>query len=545
MLVLRRSPLALLLWAILAVGCQDVPAQDSGGALSAEQAAYDVTFYDLAVAVHPDQRRIDGTLSVTATVTDSLSALVLDLDHRLDVSRVWSSANPSRTLPFERRAGRNELWISLPETNVPGDTVRLTVAYGGTPREAPNPPWEGGVTWATTPNGAPWIATSCQTEGADLWWPVKDHPSDEPDSMDVAITVPDTLVAASNGHLNRVEKASDSTETYHWDISTPINTYAVTLNVAPYARLDTTYRSAAGEEVPVSVYVLPPDTATAQTHLPGLLDQVQFLEDALGPYPFRLDKYGVAQTPFLGMEHQTLIAYGHDFETGGLGYDAGFDALHFHELAHEWYGNCLTVRDWKDFWLHEGTATYLEALYAESNGGEDAYHEVIRHHRRQITNQSPIVRREPTGAEAAYSRDVYVKGALVLHTLRHVLGEDRLKTLLRRFVSPDPGKEPNCRHVDTEEFLRRAEAVAGRSLDAFGETYLYQAALPKLETARTGRTLSLHWARADTAFAVPVPVSVQGKRRVVDMPGGQGELTLPSDTASVRIDPENWLLRAR
>jgi aminopeptidase N len=509
-----------------------------------EQAAYDVTFYDLAVAVHPERRTIDGELAVTAEVTDSLDVLVLNLHRRLAVTGAWPTGTPTRSLSVERRADGNQLWISLPAATAPGDRIRVTVAYEGRPRVAPNPPWDGGFTWARTPGGAPWIATSCQTAGADLWWPVKDHPSDEPDSMDVAITVPDSLVAASNGRLQSVERASDSTETYRWEVSTSINPYAVTLNVAPYARIDTTYRSVAGTDVPVSFYALRSDSATAAAQLPQFLDQVRFLEETLGPYPFRADKYGIAQTPFLGMEHQTLIAYGHNFTTGGLGYDAGFDALHFHELAHEWYGNCLTVRDWKDFWLHEGTATYLEALYAEALRGREGYQQVIRHHRRQIANRVPIARRAPTTAQEAYNRDVYYKGALVLHTLRHTIGEEAVTTLLRRFVAPE-SEAPACRHVDTEDFLRQAEAISGRSLDAFAETYLYQASLPRLDTTRVGQTLSLQWARADTAFSVPVPVEVAGESRVVSMSGGVGELTLPSDTATVRIDPDGWVLRAQ
>ena len=544
MLPTRSSLIALLLWAVLAMSCQDVPAQDSGGALSPQQSAYDVTFYNLSVTVHPERKTIDGTLAVRADVTDSLDVFVLNLDHRLSVTRVSPSGSPSRSLDVERRAGGNELWISLPEAKAAGDRVALTVDYEGAPRVAPNPPWGGGFTWSTTPSGAPWIATSCQTAGADLWWPVKDHPADEPDSMDVAFTVPDSLVAASNGRLAGVEQASDSTKTYRWDVSTSINTYGVTLNVAPYAVIDTTYQSTAGTDVPVSFYALPSDAATARAHLPQFLKHVRFLEETLGAYPFRADKYGIAQTPFLGMEHQTLIAYGNDFQSGGLGYDAGFDALHFHELAHEWYGNCLTVRDWKDFWLHEGTATYLEALYAESLRGEEAYHEVISHARRQIGNQSPIARKRPASAQEMYNRDVYYKGALVLHTLRSMIGADSVKTLLRRFVASGSTNGPACRHVDTNDFLKLAESVAGQSLEGFAETYLYQASLPRLETTRTDSVLTLTWTNAAEGFAVPVPVQIDGETRTVSMEGGRGSFSL-SQEASVTIDPEEWVLRAR
>ncbi|MEF8815587.1 MAG: M1 family metallopeptidase [Salinibacter sp.] len=537
--------LLVLSWAF--AGCSSTPAQDSGGPLPPEQAAYDVLHYDLDVTVTPARERIEGEVAVRAAVEDTLGVLVLNLDRRLSVRQAWEGGEDGAVRRLvERRNGQNELWIDLGRSYVPGDTLRVRVAYAGSPRVAPNPPWDGGLTWDETPTGAPWVATSCQTEGADLWWPVKDHPSDEPDSMDLAFTVPDSLVAASNGRLRSVERASDSTKTYRWHVSTPINTYNVALNAAPYVSLDTTYTSTSGDAVPVSAYVLPSDSARAARALPAFLDQVRFLEDTLGPYPPRADKYGLAQSPFLGMEHQSLIAYGHDFTPGGLGHGAPFDALHFHELAHEWYGNLVTVRDWKDFWLHEGPATYLEALYAEERQGDSAYHGRIDRFRQAMTGGAPIARRGPTTAGEIYHGDVYYRGALILHTLRHVIGEEALRTLLRRFAYPDgpvrDGETP-FRHVTTGEFMRLAESVSGRSLDAFFEVYLYRDTLPVLETSRADGRLQLRWTHTGEAtFEVPVPVRVADSTRRVSMTGGQGRLSIPAD-ADVEVDPAGWVLR--
>jgi len=547
--LLFASFCSLLLLAL--TGCRSTPAQDSGGPLLPEQAAVDVTFYDLDVSIDPATRRIRGTLAARAAVRDPLEQFVLNLDRRLSVERVRvGAAGAQADASFERRAEGNQLWIALPSRAVPGDTVQVAVTYAGAPREAPNPPWDGGFTWSQTPQGAPWIATSGQTEGADLWWPVKDHPSDEPDSMAIAVTVPDTLVAASNGVLQRTTARTDTTRTFHWRVSTPINTYGVALNIAPYARLDTTYASTSGADLPVSFYALPSDSAHARRALPHFLSHVRFLEETLGPYPFRADKYGIAQTPFLGMEHQTIIAYGNDFNlSGGLGYDAGFDALHFHELAHEWFGNCLTVRDWKDFWLHEGFATYLEALYAEELRGADGLRRVTEHFRRQIAARAPIARRTPTSAEAIYGRDVYYRGALTLHTLRHMIGDDAFRTLLRRFVYPTDAAASatggrQCRHVTTDGFVDLAEEVAGRPLDAFVDTYLYRADLPRLDTSRTDGILTLRWAQSrDAPLAVPVPVSVNGEMQRVAMSNGEATLEVGRN-AEVVLDPNGWILRA-
>lgn len=544
---LPRSPVRAVVLLLLIGGmggCTDAPAQDSGGALLPEQAAYDVTHYDLAVTVAPAQKRIEGELTVHAVVEQSLDELVLNLDRRLSVERAWNENRPAADRPVERRDDKNQLWIELGERYTSGDTIRVTVAYEGSPRVAPRAPWDGGFSWSTTPSGAPWIATSCQTEGADLWWPVKDHPSDEPDSMDISFTVPDSLTAASNGVLQGIERASDSTRTFYWNVSTPINTYNVALNVAPYVRLDTTYASTSGVSVPVSMYVLPSDSAQAARALPDFLEQVRYLEETLGPYPPRADKYGIAQTPYLGMEHQSIIAYGHNFTTGGIGYEAPFDALHFHELAHEWYGNLITAKDWKDFWLHEGPATYLEALYAEHLEGDSAYHALTDYFRAQVEGGTPIARREPTTAEDIYHRHVYFRGALTLHTLRYVVGEATLRRILRRFATSSSGDGSVFRQVTTSDFQQLAETVSDRSLEAFFDVYLYQPALPALDTTRTADALRLQWTNTgDAVFSVPVPIRVNGKTRRVSMRGGQGRLAMP-DTADVTIDPKGWVLRA-
>jgi aminopeptidase N len=246
------------------------------------------------------------------------------------------------------------------------------------------------------------------------------------------------------------------------------------------------------------------------------------------------------------MEHQSLIAYGHDFGDGGLGYDAPFDALHFHELAHEWYGNFVTARDWKDFWLHEGPATYLEALYAEHLEGDRAYHDLTSYFREQVTGGTAIARTTPTTAESIYHRDVYFRGAMVLHTLRYLVGEEVVRTLLRRFLYPE-GRMRNARSafrlVTTSDFIDTAEAVTGRSLDAFFDVYLYRAPLPALETSRSEGTLTLRWTdTGDASFAVPVPVQVNDTTRRVRMAGGTGQVAVPAG-AEVEVDPQGWLLR--
>ncbi len=275
---------------------------DSGGPLLPEQAAYDVTFYDLALAINPEQRSIEGSVCVEAKIVQPIEWFVLDLDTALTATKVelLNRALQTSALKFEKRGSR--IWIHMRNSRQSGEQVSVRVFYNGKPKIAPMPPWVGGFTWAKTAEGQHWIATSVQNDGADLWWPCKDHPSDEADSVAITVTVPKPLVVASNGKLRRVSENPKQTRTYFWFHSNPINNYNVALNIAPYRTLETTYKSTAGETVPVIFYALPESFDKAQALFPQLNEHLAFYEKLLGPYPFRADKYGVAETPHLVLQ---------------------------------------------------------------------------------------------------------------------------------------------------------------------------------------------------------------------------------------------------
>jgi len=526
----------------------------SGGALTPEQAAYDVAYYDLTLALDSGARAIEGTLAVGCVVLDLLSTLVLDLDEALDVRAVhelFARERAPRTLSFEHTEG--VLRIDLGATREPFSELYVAVDYGGRPREAEQPPWKGGFTWTETPSGEPWIATTCQQEGADLWWPCKDHPSDEPEEMRLHVRVPEPLVVAANGRLERREAHDDGTWTWHWYVSTPINHYAVALNVAPYVELRHDYTSVTGEPLPISFYVLPSSVEPGREFLPEIAAHLRWYEETFGPYPFRADKYAVVETPHLGMEHQTIIAYGNDFETDGR----GFDWLHHHELAHEWWGNLVTVADWKDFWIHEGFATYCQSLYAEHLRGREGLVESVRGIRHHLNNVEPVAPTTSCTTREIYfdkrgrsDNDIYYKGALVLHTLRWLIGDEPFFRSLRRMCYPDPELErvtggEQCRFATTEDFVAIVEDEAGRELDAFFDVYLRQPALPELVVERGEGTLRLDW-KVPGGLELPLPVEVlvedeAGDERVRCAPGQTLEIRPGAD---VTIDPDAWVLRA-
>jgi aminopeptidase N len=549
----RIGLLTLLLACLSSPACaQTNDPYDSGGVMLPEQAAYDVQSYDLDLAVDPVKQSISGSLTVMADVATPLSWFVLDLDPRFEVTSVRDEYLGGKELHYEFRGAR--LWIQPVETIQPRSSVKLTVSYHGTPRIAPNPPWDGGFQWEKTASGDHWIATSCQMIGADMWWPVKDHVSDEPETMQLHIRVPDPLVVASNGRLDRVEKHSDGTSTYHWNINNPINAYNVALNIAPYRIIEDTFTSVAGDTFPLQFFVLPEDYDKGLELFEEIKEHLAFYEKFLGPYPFRSDKYGVAQTPHLGMEHQTIIAYGAGFDNTSMtrGNDLGFDALHHHELAHEWWGNLVTNVQWSDMWLHEGFGSYMQPLYREQLFGQKSYDEAMMQQRRGIQNTAAVAPVEILSSREIYAgHDIYSKGSWVLHSLRFLIGDDSFFTLLRRQAYPDPAMEAvtdgsQTRFGTTADFMQLTNDVTGQNLDWFFETYIRNPALPELKIVRDGTTATVFWSHPleDIPFPMPVEIEIDGKVQRYEMPEfGRLKLDI-SETAVVRLDPRNRVLRA-
>ncbi len=521
----------------------------SGGVLLPEEAAYDVRHYDLTLELDPEERSIEGRLVMTATLLEETDAIVFDLDERLEI----------RALELEGAAmdfTRGELQrVRVPVAGIEvSSEFRIAVTYGGKPRRAPNPPWSGGFSWSKTEAGEHWIVTSCQGEGADLWWPVKDHPSDEADSVDLRFSVPEGLSAVSNGKLVSIEPAErQGYRVHHWHVSTPINSYGVALNVAPYVQLSHEYESVTGETFPFYFWVLPENVEQGKAILPEFADHVAFHEKLLGPYPFRADKYGVVETPHLGMEHQSIIAYGNKFR-GDPTFD--YDWLHHHELSHEWWANLVTAKDWNDFWIHEGIGTYMQALYLEQRFGKDEYLKKMAMDRGSIANRGALAPRDPKPTGWMYfsgsssespGGDIYFKGSWVCHTLRWMLGDEVFFQVLRRWAYPTEALEGTtdgsaCRFATTDELLAIAEEVSGVELDGFFEVYLRRAALPELVSERSKGSLTLRWNAEVDEFRMPVELEIEGERRRVEVSTepvridvGEGELV---------IDPDRWLLRS-
>lgn len=544
----------VLFFACLTVAASGAYAQKptaTGGPLRYEQAVYDVQSYDVALKIDPVARTYAGTTTMIAKTVIPTNVVLLDLDVPYRVESV--SDGEGHALRFERGADTLRIWF--PQSKQVGDVIKTVVTYSGSPRVAPNAPWTGGTVWGKTPSGAPWISVALQGDGADLLFPVKDHPSDKPATATMRLTVPQPLVAVGPGKLRKTTPNPDGTTTYEWFMGVPIANYSIVFNAAPYKLVQDKVKSVAGGTIPIQFYVLPEDEAKAPRLIEETKKYVAFFEKYLGPYAFRTQKLGIVETPHLGMEHSTAIAYGNQFR-----FDKdGFDWLMFHEFGHEWWANLVTAVDWKDFWIHEGFQSYMDTLYQEHLHGRQAYLDKMKARARVIRNRQPVAPRDAKIGYEVYMAapdykqsdgDIYDKGALILHSLRYLIGDEAFFKSLRHMAYPTPEMEKLTdgrqeRLVTTDDYLRIAEADSGRDLGWFFEVYLRQPALPRLVTEVRGSTLYLKWETPDgLPFPMPVDVQVNGKLQRVEMPRGEASVSFTGSTAPV-VDPEGWVLKAR
>jgi aminopeptidase N len=522
---------------------------DSSRPLSDNMTSYDVEHYGLRTEVHPEEKSISGSVAIRIVATKSMLVLELDFDGLFTIDSVEDG---SGALEYTRDDAK--LYVTLRERLAKDATDEVTISYHGQPLEAERPPWDGGFVWEETPSGKPWIATAVQGEGCDVWFPCKDHPAGEPLSADFYYTVPLGLTAAGNGVLISVEPVGDDRQAFHWRTEVATNTYGIALNVGPYVLIEGSYTSSNGTEIPLQFWAIEEHAEQAQE----LFDRefasvIEFFERKLGPYPWGQEKLGVAETPHLGMEHQTINAYGNEFARG----EFGFDWLFHHELAHEWFGNVMTHVTVSDMWLHEGTGAFMQPEYAREVLGDAAYYAGIYGTYQKISACNAIAPREEFSADQLVfddpdgegpGGDIYSKGVWLLTSLRYVIGEEAFWTSIRRLIydTPNPAelKPPiQPRFRSTDDFMRIASEESGQDLAWFFEVYARRGPLPVLSNTQIGDDLVLEWENVDDLpFPMPVPVRFDGKIQRIEFEENKATLTGTSQK-DILIDPFMRVLR--
>jgi len=474
------------------------------------RAWWDVQFYDLHVRVNLADSSVRGWNAITYRVFQPSRDMQIDLQQPLEIDSI---VQDGRKLTYRRDA--NAFFVTLQANQRAGETRAITVWYRGKPHVGRRLPWDGGFTFSRDSLGQPWIATANEGVGASIWWPNKDYLGDEPDSQRIAITVPDPMIDVSNGRLRSTTHNRDGTTTYEWFVTSPINNYDVTINAGQYAHFSDTLDGEAGR-LTLDFWPLAYHVDTAKHQFQQVIPMLHCFEHWFGPYPWYADGYKLVETPHLGMEHQSAIAYGNHFLNGYLGHDLSrtgiglqWDFIIVHESAHEWFGNNISDQDRADMWLHESFANYAEGIYTECRLGKTAGAAYMIGARAGVRNDRSII--PAYGVNAQGSGDMYPKGGNMLLTIRTIIDDDaKWRDILRGLNKTFYHQTVTGRQV--EDYISRE---AGIDLSKVFAQYLTTTQIPVFEyrvqvAERGGGMLSYHWANVVPGFDMPVRLNIPG-----------------------------------
>ena len=477
------------------------------GSITPERAWWDVTHYDLKVTVNPSQKTIKGSNTISYKVLEPNNIMQIDLQTPMKIDKILQDG---KEITYTSEG--NAHFLKLQKKQIKGSENNITIYFSGKPTEAVRPPWDGGFTWTKDSNGKPFIATSNQGIGSSVWWPLKDHPSEEPDNgVTIAVTTPKDLMDVSNGRLIKVSE-TDSTKTWTWQVVNPINAYGVDINIGDYVHWGEKYKGEKGM-LDMDYYVLRENEAKAKEQFKQAPKMMEAFEHWFGPYPFYEDGYKLVEAPYLGMEHQSSVTYGNKFKNGYLGRDLSgtgwglkFDFIIIHESGHEWFANNITNKDVADMWIHEGFTNYSENLYLDYFFGKKASSEYVVGIRKNILNDRPII--GEYNVDNPGSSDMYYKGANILHTLRQLVDNDeKWRNILRGL-----NKEFYHQTVTTKQVEEYISKESGIDLTAFFDQYLRTTMVPKVEySLADGNSLKFRYVDIIENFDMPIIVVVNGK----------------------------------
>jgi aminopeptidase N len=441
------------------------------GSLRPERTSFDMLKYDLHLKIDPQKKQISGFNKITFKVLERQPVMQLDLFANMQIDSIVFKG---QKLKYKREF--NAVFIDFEKELKKGKTQDLKFYFNGKPIIAKNPPWDGGFIFDKDKNGKDWIAVAVQGTGASLWYPNKDHLSDEPDEAEIHLSVPEDLVAVSNGILTNTSKSVNGYKTYSWKVSYPINNYNITVNIGDYVNFTDKY-----QDLKLDYWVLSYNLEKAKAQFEQVKPMMACFYEKIGEYPFPEDSFKLVETPYLGMEHQSAVAYGNKYRNGYLGSDMSgtgiglkFDFIIIHEAGHEWFGNSVSVKDVADLWIHESFTSYMEAIFVECEYGKDAALDYIYGLRRTIGNDRPLI--GDYGVNHEGSGDMYYKGSNMLNTLRSLVEDDELwwKTL--------QGFHETYKYqtISTSDVVAYFSEALDKDLTAFFKQYLEFAEIPKL-----------------------------------------------------------------
>ena len=463
----------------------------------------DLLFYDLNMRLNIAEKYLSGFNTIRFKMLAEDQRIQIDLFDNMKVDSILFNGKP---LKYTREF--NAVFIDFPERLKTSQVYSIAFHYSGHPKETGR---FGGIAFKQDSLGNPWIYTACQGTGASLWWPNKDQQPDEVDSMKISIAAPSDLVVVSNGRFQNNADLGDGYTRWNWQVNYPINNYCVSLNIAKY-----THFSEQLGDLTLDYYVLPTHLDAAKRQFSQAKPMMECFEKYFGAYPFPKDGYKLIEVPYSGMEHQSAVSYGNLFKNGylgrdwtGVGVSTKFDFIIIHESGHEWFGNSVTANDVSDAWIQEGWCTYAEGVYVECMFGYDDALKYFNGYKSKVRNQEPII--GPTAVNHWPTGDQYFKGALFLHTLRHVVDDDKKWWAMLR----DYAERFKYKNIYTTDVINFFNAYFKRDFGPLFEQYLYHAGLPVLQVKFEGKRVAYKWKAEVEKFNMPIKVRVNGKPRFI------------------------------
>src|SRR5690554_1097962 len=502
------------------------------GSLRPERTSFDVLKYNLNVKVVPDKKYISGYNLISFKVIEELPVMQLDLFSNMKVDSIIFHG---KKLTYKREF--NAVFVSFETALLPKKIDSLYFYFSGYPVVAKNPPWDGGFVFSKDENGKHWVGVAVQGTGASLWYPNKDHQSDKPEEAEIHIAAPKGLMNVSNGRFTGKKELDDEFTVWSWKVTNPINNYNITLNIGDYVHFSDTFRN-----LDLDYYVLSYNLEKAKQQFSEVQPMMECFYEHFGEYPFVNDSYKLVDAPFLGMEHQSAVAYGNNYKMGYGGTDASltgigleWDFIIIHESAHEWFGNSITSADIADMWIHEAFTSYAESVYIECRWGKEKALEYLKGLRStMVSNAQPII--GDYGVNKEGSADMYYKGANMLNVIRSVVNDDeKWWALLKHFSETFKHKITN-----TKEVITFFEANSDETLTPIFKQYLYYPEAPVLQLKKEKFRIYYRWETSVENFDMPIDIKIKKREKRITPTSEWQKLKGSRKIEKVKLDLERF-----
>lgn len=464
---------------------------------------WDVKKYDLSVEPDFAQKSIKGNNKISFEIIKDITNPTFQIDLQQPMKADKVEAN----FPIaDYKQDGDFIWVKTNKSFKKGEKYTIDITYSGNPTIAKRAPWDGGWVFTKDENGNPWMSVADEGIGASIWLPTKDIWSDEPDNgVVMKIITPKDLVGVGNGKLIDKKTQGDKI-VYTWEVKNPINAYSIIPNIGKYVNFKDTFNGEKGK-LDLDYWVIDYNLEKAKKQFQQVKPMLSAFEYWFGPYPFYEDSYKLVDSPYLGMEHQSNVAYGNGYQNGYLGNDLSgtgvglnWDYIIIHESGHEWFANNITAKDQADMWVHEGFTMYSEVLFTEKymdKKSADIYMQGIH---RTVDNDYPIIGKY--GVRNEGSGDMYPKGASMLHTIRQVINnDDKFREILRGI-----NKDFYHQTVTTEQIENYISKKSGIDFSSVFNQYLRTTKIPTLEYSQKEEELKFRYTNVIKNLKLPIIV---------------------------------------